>query len=79
MKCYEQTCRANWERQPGQQPHLECECAKEAGNVWFAEPEPVELSKGEAFLIHAFITVMSVASIAILVGAAGWICQAFPN
>ena len=27
MKCYEQTCRANWERQPGQQPHLECECS----------------------------------------------------
>lgn len=28
MKCYEQTCRAHWERQPGQQPHLECECSQ---------------------------------------------------
>ena len=42
MKCYEQTCRAHWERQPGEEaPHLECECAAaEAGNVWFVGKEP---------------------------------------
>lgn len=74
MKCYEPICRAHWERQPGEAPHLECECAKEAGNVWFAEPEPIEWSRGEIFLFDAFVTVLSIESIAILTGAYGWIC-----
>ena len=31
MKCYEPICRAHWERQPGQAPHLECECSQGPG------------------------------------------------
>ena len=51
----------------------------QAGNVWFAEPEPVELTCWEKISFYACIGVGCIVSIAILAGASGWVYQTFSN
>jgi len=60
----------------------DCTCVTqpEGGNVWwFAEPEPVPLTTLESILIYTGITIGSIASLAIIAGATGWIYQTFFN
>jgi len=51
--------------------------APEGGNVWFSEPEEVPLTTLESVLIYTSITIGSIAIIAILAWATGWIYQTF--
>lgn len=53
--------------------------ATEVGNVWFAEPEPVRLTTCESIAIYGFITIASIASVALIAGAAGWVYQTIFN
>lgn len=61
---------SHWERQPGEAPHIEA--SPEAGNIWFAEAEPVELTCWEKISFYACVGVGSVVSVAIGFGAAVW-------
>ena len=51
----------------------------DGGNVWFAEPEEMQLSLLESVAIYGFFTIVSIASIAMLAGATSWIYQTFFN
>lgn len=51
----------------------------DGGNVWFSEPEEVQLSPRESIAIYGLITIATIASVAIVAGAAGWIYQQFFN
>lgn len=55
------------------------EYATEAGNVWFAEPEPVEFTCWEKISFYACIGAGCVVTTAILAGASGWVYQTFFN
>lgn len=51
----------------------------DGGNVWFVDPDPVRLTTCESIAIYGFITIASIASIALMAGATGWIYQYFFN
>lgn len=59
---------------------LDCDCAREAGNVWYADPEDEPLTIIESSVIYASIAILAFALVAIIAiiamafgYASGWI------
>lgn len=49
------------------------DCAAEAGNIWFAEPEPVEpLSGREMMLVWGLVLVFGLSSLVLVLGGIGY-------
>ena len=48
-------------------------CAAEGGNVWFAEPEPLELSAWESVGAYLLITFFAILLAAIAAGLGGYV------
>jgi hypothetical protein len=48
-------------------------CAAEGGNVWFAEPEPVEFSAWESLGAYVLVALFAVLNFAIIAGLLGYV------
>jgi len=55
------------------------ECAAEGENFWAKKPNEVPLTTFESIVIYTCLTITSIASLAIIAGATGWIYQTFFN